>query len=240
MKLKIDFITIHNALDFLSDSIRLQYTNFIYRHQDRFGEYLSFDEAIQRLRMEEPIEYVFNLAEFCGNEFYVDKRCLIPRPETEILVQKTVDFLEKNDQNNFTIIDIGTGSGAIILTLAQKMQKSHRYIGIDISEDALTVAEINREEFGLHHVTLLHESFQKFDFTSHENVIICANLPYIPNSEVLQPSVANYEPHLALFGGDKGDELNIILMERVQPLQNVKAIIMEGYNGEISETIFPR
>lgn len=233
--MNIDFLTIYNSLNFLSESIRLQYSNFILKHQNRFNQYLSFDDVISRVRVEEPIEYVFNLAEFCGNEFYVDKRCLIPRPETEEIVRRTEEFIKQNPKQSCTVIDVGTGSGCIILSLAKKFdQKQYKFIGIDISPDALEIAEINRKAFNLENrVELINESFQEFDFTKYENIIICSNLPYIPDNEKLQKSVIDFEPHLALFGGENGDELNNILIEKLKKQKNIKLVLMEGHNGEI-------
>lgn len=240
--MELDFAKIHSSLNFLSESVRLQYTNFIWRHKERLNEYLTFEDAVYRLRLEEPIEYVFNLAEFCGLEFYVDKRCLIPRVETEELVKKAVDYIIENSTTNYSIIDIGTGSGCIILAIAKNLQSSGinlhttNLIGIDISKDALEVAKINRKALNLDHtVTFADSSFQDFDFSKFENLIICSNLPYIPENEYLQKSVAEFEPHNALFGGKKGDELNILLVEKLKQLKQVEVIFMEGYGGEIVE-----
>lgn len=237
--MELDFTTIYNELSFLSESVRLQYTNFIWRNKNRFNEYLSFDDAVYRIRMEEPIEYVFNMAEFCNEQFYVDKRCLIPRPETLEIVKMAVDFCIQHRGEKFTIVDVGTGSGCIILSIALKLKTlshhGHRFIGIDISDDALEVARINRTAFNLGtDITLVHSSFQDFDFASLENLIICSNLPYIPTSDEVQKSVTDFEPHIALFGGNKGDELNNQLINMVEKSPNLKILFMEGYNGEIS------
>lgn len=127
----LDFLTIYDSLSFLTESVRLQYTNFIFRHQDKFNESLSFDDAIRRLKLEEPVEYVFNIAEFCRYEFYVDKRCLIPRPETEEIVQLALQILKnkdqrtKNEELHYTFIDVGTGSGCIILSIANTLTREH-------------------------------------------------------------------------------------------------------------------
>jgi release factor glutamine methyltransferase len=241
--MELDFNTIFSELNFLSESLRLQYTNFIWRNKDRFNEYLSFDDAVYRLRLGEPIEYVFNMAEFCETRFYVDKRCLIPRIETEEIVHKTLSFLQENSKIKYTIIDVGTGSGAIILAIGKKLKEkeinNNQLIGLDISEDALEVAKINRKALNLAgKVTLVQSAFQEFNFDRHENLIICSNLPYIPAEDTVQESVINYEPHLALFGGKNGDELNNELLQILENLNTVKTIFMEGYNGEI-KTILP-
>jgi release factor glutamine methyltransferase len=234
----LDFLTIYNSLGFLTESIRLQYTNFIFKHQEKLDTLMEFDDVINRLRRDEPIEYVFNLAEFSGLEFYVDKRCLIPRIETEEIVHHVIEIVSKNSHINYTIVDVGTGSGCIILSIAAKLKILNlktQFIGIDISDDALDVARINREKLGLTtKVKLGHISFQNFHFQNYRNLIICSNLPYIPLGEDLQKSVINYEPHLALFGGEKGSELNEALLVKIRDLKNVRAVLMEGKNGQIS------
>lgn len=243
MEKVMDITEVYKSLGFLTESIRLQYTNFIIRNKDRINEqYLSFDDIVYRLKHGEPIEYVFNLAEFMGIRFYVDKRCLIPRVETEELVKKTLTFVEQHKDKTLTILDIGTGSGCIILSLAYllNIQKitNVQFIALDISEDALEVARINSEALKLSNkVKLIHTGFQNFDFKLYSNVIVCSNLPYIPNTDTLQESVLNYEPHIALFGGERGDELNKLLLEKLAGKENIDAVFMEGYNGAI-ESIF--
>jgi release factor glutamine methyltransferase len=236
--MQLDFIIIYTSLDFLTESIRLQYTNFIYRHRDRINEYLTFEDVVNRLRQEEPIEYVFNLAEFFGNELYVDKRCLIPRHETEELVQRAIDYVNRHPDERFTCVDTGTGSGCIIHSVAKAVGPTHHFVGIDVSEGALEVAGINRTAFGLESIVeLQHISFQDLDFSQYDNLIVCSNLPYVPDNEELQPSVTQYEPHLALFGGARGDELNNELIARIEKLPNLRAFYMEGYNGSITTIV---
>lgn len=235
----MDIQNIYNNLNFLEDLIRLQYTNFIYKNFAKLEGKISFEEIISRLKKDEPIEYIFNLAEFCGLEFFVDKRVLIPRIETEEIVEKTLNFLQENSGEEFTIIDVGTGSGAIILSIAKKSKEiynlqSTNFKGIDISADASEVAKINRKKLGLEGlVEFKVVGFQDFDFSKYKNLIILANLPYIPDSRKLQPSVEKYEPHLALFGGEKGDELILKLKSKVLKLPNLRILITEEDHGEI-------
>jgi release factor glutamine methyltransferase len=235
----LDFVKIYNSLDFLSDSVRMQYSNFILRHASDLDEE-KLDEIIRRIKTDEPIEYVLNVAEFSGLSFYVDNRCLIPRPETQQIVSKAVEFIN-NFKEECTVIDVGTGSGCIILSVAYYCKmflgddfSRIRFIAIDISKEALEVAKINRAKLDLDtKVEFVESDFRDFDFCKHENLIICSNLPYIPNNDVLQKSVIDFEPHLALFGGEKGDELNNQLIESVKPQNNIKLFLMEGYKGEI-------
>ncbi len=236
----LDFVTIFRSLSFLTESVRLQYTNFIFRHKDKVTGTLGFNHVVARLKDGEPIEYVFNLAEFYGNDFYVNRDTLIPRHETEEIVDRAVKISAKYSNESLTFIDVGTGSGCIALAIAGELRYDEmpvKVIGIDVSVEALIVAEMNKEDFGFKNVDFIHSSFQDFDFSKYENVIICVNLPYIPNSDVLQKSVIDYEPHLALFGGENGDELNNLLLEKLKGLPNIKAIYMEGYSGKITTII---
>lgn len=237
-KEKIDFLTIYNSLDFLSSSIRLQYTNFLVRNLDEWKNKIRLTEICQRLKKDEPIEYIINLAEFSGNKFYVDKRCLIPRHETEEIVSKTFEFINRNPQEKLTIIDVGVGSGAILLSIAKSFLEGDNitFIGIDKSKDALDVAKINVKKLGIpkEKVKLIESDFRDFDFSKYENLIVLANLPYIPNSRKLQPSVINYEPQDALFGGEKGDELINDLKAILKNCAYLKLAVFEGDNGKIS------
>ncbi len=226
-------MSVYRKLDFLSESIRLQYANFIVNHD---SERVSDEELIDRLKNDEPIEYILNIADFCNREFYVDNRVLIPRPETQGIVQKTFEQLQTRKIS--TIIDIGTGSGCILLSIAQELKEIEldtiKTIGIDRSEDAIAVAKLNANRLNNTQTEFIEADFRDFDFDRYENVMIVANLPYIPDQEKLQPSVAKFEPHSALFGGPNGSELNDILIEKFMKSPSSLVLIYEGYNGVIS------
>jgi release factor glutamine methyltransferase len=235
----MDFYEIYKKLDFLNDSIRLQYANFIMRNFDEGRNKISIEEIILRLKADEPIEYIFNIAEFFGFKFYVNNKVLIPRKETEELVRKTIDYIKSQDANDkITLVDIGTGSGCIILSIAKKLYKEYdniKFIGIDISQEALDVAKINCSKLGLEEkVKFKAFDFRKINFIKYKNLIVLANLPYIPNKRKLQKSVINYEPHLALFGGENGDELVIELKKKLEKLSNLKLLITEEDQGKIN------
>jgi release factor glutamine methyltransferase len=236
-----DFFEVFSKLSFMTESLRLQYTNYICKHWN--PETSNLETIVERIKKNEPIEYILNIAEFYEREFYVDSRCLIPRPETQDLIKQTLDYINqyrtKHGETKFTFIDTGTGSGCIILTLASELHvQGHRYIGLDISTDALDVAKINSKKLKIDNVELVHSTFQEFDFAKYENVVVCSNLPYIPDGEALQSSVYDYEPHTALYGGKKGDELNNLLLEIANTTESVKALFMEGNNGAITSHIF--
>ncbi|MBC2855943.1 peptide chain release factor N(5)-glutamine methyltransferase [Cetobacterium sp. 2A] len=159
------------------------------------------DTLIQRAKNKRPLQYLIGEWEFYGYPFKVDERVLIPRPDTEILVEQCKFLLQ--DMENPKVLDIGTGSGAIAITLAKEVPTSS-VLGLDISSDALEVAKINRE---LNNVSNL--KLQKSDIFSSvkdkDYSLIVSNPPYIPQTEyeTLQPEVRIHEPAGALT--DKGD-----------------------------------
>ena len=171
-------------------------------------------ELLPRLQQHEPVQYLLNKAWFYGMELYVDKNVLIPRPETEELVDWIVKdvkaagldvFERKPMQADVTsqvkILDIGTGSGCIALALKKAMPKAEVW-GCDVSEEALTVARRNGAALNIRvdfqGVNFLDESQQK-RLPSVD--IIVSNPPYIPlrDKDSMRPNVLNYEPHTALF-----------------------------------------
>lgn len=243
--MQVEYLEIYRKLDFLPDYLRLQYTNFIKRHYKKLPYKSNLEHITARLKTNEPLEYIFNTAEFCALEFYVDKRVLIPRVETEKIVFLAFEYI-RILKENFTVVDVGTGSGCIILSLAWILDNSNIYnkekvklIGIEKYFPAYEVAKINRKRLGLESkVELINIDFEHFNFERHENLIVLANLPYIPNSRKLQPSVANFEPKEALFGGKKGDELITKLKQKLGKLKNIKLLILEKDNGVVEKIEF--
>ena len=179
-------------------------------------QYLSL---LQRRLQNEPIAYLTGHQEFYGLDFVVDKRVLIPRPETELLVEETLRIVrERLNKGSVPVVaDIGTGSGAIPITLTVEEPRLSLVYGVDISPDALDVARMNCER---HHVEgrirllqgdLLAPLPEPVD-------IITANLPYVGLDErdILTPDVYDYEPHLALFSGQEGLDLLQRFLQEVQ------------------------
>lgn len=158
----------------------------------------KIEDAIHRLKKNEPIQYITERADFFGLEFKVSPSTLIPRPETEELV----DCILRENQQNPTahMLDIGTGSGCIPISIQTKMPLSNLK-SIDISEEALTIAQENNQRLNtkvtFYKKDILNElltEFEKFD-------VIISNPPYIREfeRELMNENVLKYEPHLALF-----------------------------------------
>ncbi len=171
-----------------------------------------FDQMLARRCQGEPLQYVVGRWAFRELDLLVDKRVLIPRPETEILVGHAIT--ETNRLSAPTVLDLGTGTGAIALSVAFECPHS-QVIAADISEDALAVARANLAGIGkaATRVTLLQgDWFNALDPSLPAEIdlgeidLIVSNPPYIANHETLPDVVANHEPSLALRAGDDGTE----------------------------------
>lgn len=174
----------------------------------------SFKELVGKRLSGVPMAYLRNKKEFYGSTFYVDERVLIPRPETELIVDTVLDLVKSDSGTlshspQLTIADVGTGSGALALTLARVIQNS-RVHAVDISSDVLLVAEKNRALHGLDDRVSLHcgDLLTPLILKKISPDILVANLPYISLHDVrnVAPDVHAHEPHLALYSGESGLE----------------------------------
>ena len=158
-----------------------------------------------------PVQYLTHRQEFMGLDFYVEEGVLIPRPDTEILVEKVLDWVKIHgkDKEQIRIADIGTGSGAITVSLAKYIPKAFVY-SVDISEQAQSIGKKNARSLGTDERIrfLLGDLLKPLGEQGLENQldILVSNPPYIPSEEIetLQIEVAQYEPRLALDGGKDG------------------------------------
>lgn len=168
----------------------------------------------------EPVAYLINNKQFFDLDFYVDKNVLIPRPETEILVEIVLDFAksfeEADDTDLLTVLDVGTGCGNIAVSLAKNIQEVH-VTAVDVSAEALEVAKRNAVTHGVQ---------SKIDFIVSDlltNVqgefdVIVANLPYIglEKFNFVSKEAKEFEPHVALFGGKDGLSLYEKLFSQIK------------------------
>lgn len=171
---------------------------------------LQLQQYINRLLAHEPIQYVIGTVKFCGHCFQIDKRALIPRPETEELVHWAIDTLRNNQtlhsfQSTTTILDFGTGSGCIAISLALALPNCHVW-GIDNSIDALNLARLNADRLGATNVRFIEADMEHLEQSTQLKDInpvqvIISNPPYVPltDAESLAPHVRHFEPHQALF-----------------------------------------
>ena len=161
----------------------------------------NLEEAIKRLEKGEPVQYIIGDVDFYGNIIKVNKNVLIPRRETEELVEKTIERIKKIfPDENINIIDIGTGSGCIPITM-KKFLPNSTISAVDISQDALKVA-VDNSELNNTDINFIHSNL--FENVSGKYHCIISNPPYIKEDEEIMAIVKNNEPHLALYAPNEG------------------------------------
>lgn len=156
-------------------------------------------EYTDRLLNGEPVQYIIGNVDFYGNKIIVNKDVLIPRFETELLVEKTIKYIKNKHDNKIDILDIGTGSGAIAITLDKEVNCN--VDAIDISSEALEVAKENNKLNGTNVNMFISDVF---DNVSKKYDVIISNPPYISNDEEIMDIVKNNEPHIALYADMDG------------------------------------
>ncbi|SVB82568.1 uncharacterized protein METZ01_LOCUS235422 [marine metagenome] len=162
----------------------------------------SFDYLVKRRKKGEPIAYLINKKEFWKQNFYINQNVLIPRPDTETLVEETLKLFNVNSKLN--MLDIGTGSGCILLSIL-KERRNFFGIGIDISKKAINVARFNAKMHQLsNRVKFYNSDVDKFLIGKYDLVV--SNPPYIKRQDLkyLEVDVKGFEPKLALDGGKDG------------------------------------
>lgn len=180
----------------------------------------NIEDDYNKLLNNYPIQYLIGFVNFYGNNIKVKENVLIPRFETEYLVEKTIKYAKKIFSSKVNILDIGTGSGAISISLKKELDSS--VTGVDISDDALALSKEN---------ALLNEvdiNFIKSDIYNNVNDkfdIIISNPPYISKDEVIMDKVYDYEPHLALFAEDNGLYFYKKILDSAKTYLNDKFII---------------
>ena len=181
---------------------------------------------IRRRLRNEPSQYIVGKSNFYGRDFYVDNNVLIPRPETEILINACIEFLSMKD--NPEIIDIGTGSGCIGITLAKEIPSSS-VIAIDCSEKALAVAEKNAKNIGIKNIDFVKSDFLKQTIDLRADLLV-SNPPYIPEEDIstLMADVKGYEPSEALTDNLDGLEFYRVFSKRFDRMIKIDgALIVE-------------
>jgi release factor glutamine methyltransferase len=219
---------------------------WVLAHPDAMLNQQQNDQLIQasdRLKHGEPLPYVIEHWEFFGMDFYLTPDVLIPRPETELLVERSLGWLRLHPRRR-RAIDVGTGSGCVGISLAMNIPDLHVLL-TDISFPALNVAMCNAQKYGLSErlefiqADLLDGITQRFD-------LICANLPYIPSDTLLKLPVSKREPHLALDGGQDGIQLIARLLNQARNRMTPGGLIimeLESSQGvqvkTMAESLYP-
>ncbi|WZL73590.1 peptide chain release factor N(5)-glutamine methyltransferase [Clostridiaceae bacterium 35-E11] len=185
---------------------------YLQRNQElTYRQWEQYTAFVDKRVMGVPVQYIIHKQEFMGLDFYVEEGVLIPRPDTEILVETIIQWTQKNmhQQEGITIVDLGTGSGGITVSLAKYIPNAFVH-SVDISPKALKIGMKNAESHGVKERTqfLQGDLFGPLEKAQMQNKvdILVSNPPYIPKDEIdkLQVEVAKYEPRLALDGGIDG------------------------------------
>lgn len=183
----------------------------------------NFRKLIRRRKEHEPVAYLIGYKDFFGRSFIVDGNVLIPRPETEVLIEQAIEELSETDEEKITVLDVGTGSGVIALTLASELPGSHA-VGIDKSPDAIKVAKQNAAHLGVED----RVAFKQLDISFPESpspiaekdtyLVLTANLPYLSDMtwEQAPSKIKHYEPMLAFVSGADGLNHYRALMRRLK------------------------
>lgn len=210
-------------VDLLLADLTGKSVSWLIAHGEEVIDPKPLEAMLERRYAGEPIQYIRGRTEFYSREFVVDSRVLIPRPETEILVETALADLPRGSR----VIDIGTGSGCIAITM-ERERPDLQVFAVDLSPEALAVADLNRRRLGsrvrLAASDVLNSIRGRFD-------LIVSNPPYIAREDVatLEPQVRDHEPPIALSPGPKGTET----IERIfQSARGARVILEIGFGQE--------
>ena len=219
----------------LAEALRKDRSEIIVRNDIKISnkKAFTFNRYIDRRKKFEPVAYILNNKEFFSLDFFVNKNSLIPRPETELMVEKAVKIYKNKAPN---ILDIGTGSGCIIISVLRHLPKS-RGIGLDISKNAIKVAKFNSER-----LLKVYNKRLKFMNVSIEKLsnnrifdLILANPPYINSKDIrnLSTDIKRYEPKIALDGGKDGlDVIKKVIYKSLKILKHNGTLAIEIGNNQ--------
>jgi release factor glutamine methyltransferase len=185
-------------------------------------------ELVKRAGRQEPVAYLVGKTEFYSIEFEVTPDCLIPRPETELLAQRAIEFLRQRSGPQ-AVCDLGTGCGILAVTIARNVPDA-RVVATDISEPALAVAARNIEKYQLQErIELRHgDLFEPLEPKLDQFDVIVSNPPYVSAAEyeALEKNVKDYEPRLALYAGADGLDIYRRISEKAEPFLKPDGILL--------------
>lgn len=194
-----------------------------------------YKSSLEALKENKPIQYVIGNVNFYGLKFIVNRNVLIPRFETEELVEQVVEYTKDLNKDKIKILDLGCGSGAIGLTLKSILKDSEVTL-TDISKDALEVAKLNANNLNLDVTFIESDWFSNVKLEKYD--IIVSNPPYIRTDEEIEEIVKNNEPSLALYGGVDGLDCYRKILANVKPYLNNKFLMAFEIGESQKEEIY--
>ncbi len=187
---------------------------------ERFLEHSKLEEGLKLLAQGEPLQYIIGNVNFYGNIIKVNSDVLIPRFETELLVDKTINYVKKYFHGRIKALDLGTGSGAIAISLSKRLESA--IDAVDISDKALAVAKDNALDNG---VTINFFNSDVFSSVNDKYDLIISNPPYVAYDEEIEDIVRNNEPAIALFAENNGLEFYEKILSEATNYINDRALI---------------
>lgn len=194
-----------------------------------------YKSSLEALKENKPIQYVIGNVNFYGLKFIVNKNVLIPRFETEELVEQVVEYAKSLNKDKIKILDLGCGSGAIGLTLKSILKDSEVTL-TDISKEALEVAKLNANNLNLDVTFIESDWFSNVGLDKYD--IIVSNPPYIRTNEEIEEIVRDNEPSLALYGGIDGLDCYRKILANIKPYLNNKFLIAFEIGESQKEEIY--
>jgi len=238
--LKLNKIKSH-SLDseiLLSSLLNIDRSRLIINHNSiiKKDEKFFFFNLINRRKNNEPISYITGYKEFWNNIFKVNKNVLIPRPDTETIVEQVLDYLSPLSTKK--ILDIGTGSGCIIISIVKERKKC-KGVGIDISKNAIKLAKYNAKiQHIKNRIKFFHSDIDNFFRDKYD--LIISNPPYIKLHEIngLDKDIKNYEPRVALNGGIDGySKIRLTIKKSSALIKRNGKLFLEIGSNQIMETL---
>lgn len=194
-----------------------------------------YKSSLEALKENKPIQYVIGNVNFYGLKFIVNKNVLIPRFETEELVEQVVDYARCFNKDKIKILDLGCGSGAIGLTLKSILKDSEVTL-VDISKEALEVAKLNANNLNLDVTFIESDWLSNVELEKYD--IVVSNPPYIKTDEEIEDIVKDNEPSLALYGGIDGLDCYRKILANIKPYLNDKFLIAFEIGESQKEEIY--
>jgi release factor glutamine methyltransferase len=216
---------------FLSNALKVD-RSWLHAHPDYeipHDKLKTLNDYVERRANHEPMAYILERSEFYGREFYITNGVLVPRPESETMIDLLKNYVRIKNLDNLVIIDIGSGSGALGITASLEMNPAE-LISIDIENKCNEVTKINAASFG-QKIEIINGNLANPIINrgfEDKNIIILANLPYVPNKYEINKS-AGKEPEIAIFGGEDGLDLYRIMLPELKAIKsNTLAVFTES------------